>query len=278
MPEGVKSTGETLRFLGRGSLLALATGLVCAVAAYYLTSRETPSYRATSVVYATKGLPNDHNMGLVFYTPEALDADAYGFAVTSRDVIEAALRSLDGGKVPAGAAGKLASNLHVSSDETGSASFVHITVQASSGKQAAAEANALATAVVAWDAARAKTKLDRAAQTLEAQLADLKSRAAALTGSNAPDAGASLNANVQLQGQIENQIGLIDVLRKRTPSALTVFQLAGTPSEPSGPRTKLNTILAYVFGLIIGYLALLGYEAVAVSIKEARADASGSSG
>lgn len=253
---------DTLQFLWSGSLMAFLTAVLCGAAAYFVTSRQPSAYDATSTVYATGSGGSDRWLGNATYTPARLDANAYGFAVVSDSVLTDALSIMGNGEATFADAGRLASRISVSLDETSSASFIHITVRESSPSLAAETANAVAAALVRWDDARASTHLNQIAATLESQLASLEEAAVTLERTDDPLASQELAANEALRIEQRNSLRLIRAMAGEKWGSLAVFQPATPPFGPSAPRPMMNTVLGFVFGMIVGYGVVLIYQTV----------------
>ncbi len=262
MPDTGGNIADTLRFLGRGSLMALATAMVCGFAAYVMTFNQPDTFTATSTVYAATQARNVGGLGLASYTSVPLDADAYGFAATSRDVLTDALQRLGASPNGAEAVASLGNRVHISTDETATATFVHISAQSATPKGAADIANAVAAALISWDGRRSRSDLDQLATTLQGQIDSLKNADASLQGKTGAEATQTLAQNISLRIQRENDLRLVQVLRLQNTSSLAAFENASPPLSPSGPRIVLNTVLAFVLGLIVGYLVVGVYEAL----------------
>lgn len=256
--------GDTLKFLWSGSLLAIITGLLCAAAAYLVTSRESDYYEATATVYATGP---ERTPGGVTYAAASLDADAYAFAAVSEAVLARAMVLLGNSTPQPDDLARLGSNVRLSKDETASASFVHITAVASTSTVAADTANALAEALVAWDTDRAREGLGRIAATLEAQVASLDEAVAELSDRDDQFAAQELAATVSLRVSQTNQLYLIRALQAEGTGLLALFQNATPPVSPSGPRPVMSGILGAIFGLVVGYAVVLVIQTLRIERK-----------
>jgi uncharacterized protein involved in exopolysaccharide biosynthesis len=256
--------GDTLRFLWSGSLLAVGTAGICALAAYFVTDKDAVQYEATATVYATGA---ERIPGGVTYAAASLDADAYAFAAVSEAVLSDALSLLGRSDPEPREVASLGRSISLSKDETSSASFVHISATSSSASTAADVANAVAAALIKWDTDRARTGLGRVAATLEAQIASLSEAAAELQGRSDPVSAQELAANIALRIDQQNTLRLIRALELEGSGSLALFQSASTPLEASGPRVTMNVVLGAMFGLVLGYAIVLVVQTLRVDRK-----------
>ena len=253
---------ETLRFLWKGSLMALATALLCGFAAFVVSFRQEPTYQARSTVYATATPSTDRWLGTGTYSPARLDASAYGFAVVSDNVLALALDRLGVTEITRSAVNALYSKIGITLDETSTTSFVHITVRDRSPASATEAANALAQALVAWDAERTRATLRQVATTLETQLASLEQASVVLADSNDPIAVQEAATNMELIVERRNSLRLLNSLASTGSGSLAVFQSASQPTEAVAPRPAMNAALGFVLGIVVGYGIVLAYQAL----------------
>jgi len=267
MKEQESNFADTLRFLGRGSLMAIAVALVCGFVGYVATFRQPATFTATSTVYTTSKPPSNPGLGLAFYRVDPLDADSYAFAATSYEVLRDALQQLQlhqlrDGDVTTQDVAKLADSLHISTDSTNTTDFVHISAKSSSPSSAADTANAVATALIAWDNARSRANLEKAATTLESQINALAETDATLAASSDEESIGMLTANRALRVQRTIDLGMLRVLTKENTGTLSFLEVASAPLHSSGPPLILNTIVAFAIGLVVGYVVVAVYEAL----------------
>lgn len=251
---------DTLRFLWSGSLFALALAACCGFAAFAVTSRQVPQFDATSIVYATQTAPADRWLGTWTFTPTRLDADAYGFALLNPDVLRDASARLGRDEPSEADLASLQGKIRVTADETSTASFLRIVVRDASAAVAARTANALADALIAWDAGRSSRELERIAGTLAVQISALEQAANDLIGLQDPVSVQELAANVDLLIDHRNSLRLVRAFQEEGSGSLTAFQRATPPSEPSAPRPVMSAVLGFVFGVVLGYGIVLVFQ------------------
>lgn len=274
MKEHENNFADTLRFLGRGSLMAIAAALVCGFVGYVATFRQPVTFTATSTVYTTSKAPNNPGLGLAFYRVDPMDADSYAFAATSYDVLRDALQQLQlqrlrSGEVTTHDVANLAKSIHISTDSTTNAEFVHVSAESSSPASAADTANAVASSLISWDNSRSRANLEKAAATLESQINSLREADATLASSSDTESARMMTANQALIVQRTTDLGTLRVLMKQNTGTLTFLEVATPPLHPSGPSLILNFIVAFIIGLVVGYVLVAVYEALRLDRRHA---------
>ena len=251
MYRGETNIADTARFLWNGSLLAIATAVACGISAFFVTSSQSPVYRASAQLYAT-----DSARGLTpfSYSPAKLDAVAYGFAAITDGVLDTAAMKLAELGLGSHSTREIRSSVHIGTEETSSASFVEVISTAGSPAIAAAIANSVATALVEWDAERARTELTRIMAVLEQQVRSLDEEAANLAGDGSPDQIAAIR---QMRLDQSRQLSFVRALATQSLGTIEIFEYATPPSSQSGPRVLLNTALAAVLGMVVAYGVML---------------------
>ncbi len=260
---------EVIRFLARGALFAIITGLACGVAAYTVALRVRPTYEANSTVFAAKAAVDARALGVLLPMPAPLDANAYAFAATSDEVVSKALEILGYPSVHASDIQAFRDSIRTSVEDTQSASFVVFRVRAGSPEAAAKGADAIASALVAWDTARSRKSLTRVADSIAAQINALKEQAQALTGTEGNVAAQLLRENVNLQLQQEGNLVVAKALANLNTGSLEVLQPAAPPSSPASPRPLVDTIVGFGVGLILTYGVIALFEAFSRSRRQA---------
>lgn len=254
--KGETNIVDTARFLRRGSLLAIVTALACGIAAFLVTSSQDPTYRASSQLYAT-----DSARGLTpfSYSPAKLDAVAYGFAAITDEVLSSAAMNLMELGFGSHSTRSIRNSVQIGTEETTSASFVEVIATADSAELASAVANSVATALVSWDADRARSELTRIMAVLEQQVGDLDAEVASLTNDQSNDQMAAIR---QVRLDQIRQLSFVRALATQSLGTIEVFEYATPPTGPVGPRVMLNTALAAVLGMVVAYGVILMIDAL----------------
>lgn len=260
---------DVIRFLARGALFAIVTGLAAAVAVYTVALRVRPTYEASSTVFAAKASIDTRALGLLLPTPAPLDANAYAFAATSNEVVSNALGILGYPSVRSSDIQTFRDEIRTSVEDTQSASFVVFRVRARSPDAAAKGANAIASALVAWDTARSRKSLTRVADSIAVQVKALKDQAQVLAGTDGDVASQLLRENANLQLQQEGNLVVAKALAELNTGSLEVLQTASPPSTPASPRPLVDTVVAFGLGLILTYGVIAVFEAFSRSRRHA---------
>lgn len=233
--------------------MAIATGLVCGFAAFWITTRQEPWYTASSTVFASQ---SGSGLAALSYAPAELDAAAYGLAAVSNVVLRDAIVRLGGTPGDPVNVNQLKSSLDIQAEETSTSLFITFTVKAPNPSSAAATANAVAEALVAWDADRARADLSRAADVLESQLASLLEESGQENSQQPLDAVAREEWRSNLVGQLT----YVRALQANTQGNLTMFEAAQEPSNPTLPALIVNSAVGFVLGVVLGYAIVLIYS------------------
>ena len=216
---------ETLR---RQRLLVVLVTLVCGVAALGASLAQKPTYDATSSLAVS-----DPSQGLALLggayvsgqTPLQL-ASVAAPQVTRNEVVAAVKRTL---KSPLGIS-QLRSTVSVGIDPN--SYLVNITASNRSASQAAALANAFATADSSLTTAEARAQYRTQAAAVKTQLRHLSP------------------ASTQALTTAETFARLKSLGSLATP--MTVSTTANVPTSPASPKPVRNTVAALLFGLLLG--------------------------
>lgn len=248
------SFGDMLSAIRRGAPLALvATGIALA-AALLLTQRMEPVYQAQASVIASRPTSNFGDLDLV--TPPAVDARVYQRALQEGDVVHDALFSLDGRSRSVAEMERFMEKVSVSVEVHDISSLISISVRDGDPQLAAAQANAIAEQLIAWDRDRARAMVEDSIAAIERAIAQIDEQIAAAVDS--ADQLSAQRLQTMSATQRENLARELETARVRSASAVVVGLLgslngAQVPVEPIAPRPVFNAFVAILLGLIIGY-------------------------
>lgn len=236
------SIRETLALLRRNLWVAVLVGVVFAVGGYELTVRSPVRYSATSTLLVTHGNPDLGSVGLAAAVAPPIDAVAYETIAVSQPVRAKAATLM--GSPDALADVKLTASVA----SLGVSSFVHVTAKTSSATLARKAANAAAQGLVEWAQDRSRGYVAAVSETLHQQMTSIEKQLAALGHGNTA-------AATQLRTVLDARSAdwyAIQGLDPASLNPLSVFEPATTAREPSPMR---NTLLGFVLGLLLTYLA-----------------------
>lgn len=251
------SLGDIFRFIRRGLLLALLLAAIGAGVAYFLSSSRDPVYETDAILLVTLGDIDLGGFDAAIVTAPAINPSSYETAVTSQDVIGAALTAL-GTEVTPGRVASIRERLNVG--VSGDASFrdssqLALGLRGENPEDVAATTNALAAALVDWDRQRAEdyitdiiNQLDRTIAATQAAIAELEA-----AGGGAEELGrlqTRLAAQQTNRAEAELNVGT-------ARSRLAVIQAASVPSNPVAPNPELDAVVAGVLGVLLAYGILL---------------------
>ena len=269
---------ELTRFLWRGLLFAGLVAGVTAAAAYWVSQRIPEVYSAEATIFTAQTDPDPSVFGVLSATAP-LDAKAYRVAALSDQVLTRALTRLreDGASPPedAGAEGnqvekaalaRLRERVDITTEDTLSSSFIRIEVRSASAQEAAQTANILASALVGWDAERSRRRLDQVMNVLQNQIATLNEELTTLQLQRVDPE--RLQTAAQLKIEQESNLSLARAIAQFDASFLEVLQSATPSPSPVYPRPVLNTVIGFIFGLIVGYLALAVHRGLTAQLPE----------
>src|SRR5690606_33979576 len=128
-----------------------AIALLAASVATFLYERDSPPvYEASATIYAAENVVDLRSIGLSYLVSPSLHASAYMVAAESDAVLSQALTELGIDSPAAGDVEHLRTRLRVGPDEE--SRLLTISAQAGTAEVAAARAQAVADALVSWDA------------------------------------------------------------------------------------------------------------------------------
>ena len=255
-------------FLKRGLVIALGVGLALGAAAYFLSRNSEPTYRARNTLLAAQTNAADlQRFGVSLATAPAVDVSAYRTAALSAPVVQNALRQLGAMNPDLRAIEKIREKTTVRTEETRTSSLLHIDVENMDPSLAADTANAIATALLAWDRGRAENNLRKIADTLEQQIVTLDEQIRSLQV-NAEANDSEISAQLQLRETQRQQLFYARTLQTSAIGLLETVEPALAPLRPVAPKPVLNAALTFILGIFLSYGVLLILQALNTKLRD----------
>ena len=252
---------DFISLIRKGLVFALAVGIGAALLTYILAKRVPPTYEATATVLASQPDSSLQSFNVNLVTAPSLDASAYQAAATSGPVLKMALTQLGNAKPSQATIDAFRKEMSVKADASRQSSLIHLTVSDASSTHAANAANAVATALVAWDKDRASRNLTTIVSALQGQITSLDAQIQQAKAAGQPDAG-QISGLQQLRAQQELQLYAAKALQSSAVGLLEVLEPAAIPSTRSAPHPGRSAALAFVLGLFMVYGLLLLRDAL----------------
>ncbi len=237
------------RILVGGAPFALLVTAICVAVAVFVSRTSDPVYEASVTLVAPRTAPADASP---LVAPPAIDPAVYRSAVFEGGVLSDTAEALEGRRLGGEELASYAGRVRVSVEERDLSSLLRIEARANTPEQAAALTNGVAQGLVVWDRERARQSVEGAVAALESAIAEIDARVAASGDALSAEQLASLEALRAQRAQ-----DLADA-RARAAAAVPValispLRTAEAPERPIGPRSVLNTAIAIVLGLALGY-------------------------
>jgi len=251
-----------------GWLILLVT-LLAGVAAYAISSRQTPMYSATASILVN---PNQATTQTDFTQIQASrgQAETYRMLIESGPVLDRVVKALD---LPFG---RSALGEKITTTTVRDTQIVQIEVKDASAERAAEIANTLAQQFVGYVEELTVSRLNANLDELTQQVASLESRRAEIDqelGALDPDSrdGAVQRQITDLQDErtrvtqtladLDSSIRTLNRQIATTTAPVEVADPAEAPSSPYAPRTTFMALLGLFLGLLVavGIVALLEF-------------------
>lgn len=258
------SLHDLVALIRRGLPFALAVAIGAAALTYVLSSRITPEYSSTTTLLASR--PNSNlqgGFGVSLVTAPVIDVSAYQAAAKSYPVLRNALVLMgEVDPVP-----ELVSDFEelvtVRVETASQSSLLRISVHDADPLTAADAANAVGSAMLAWDEARATQNLQVVIDTLAAQIASLDAEILmSATGNDSAQQSELTEGLRSLRADRALQLNSARALRTSAVGLLEVLEPALPSATPATPRPVRNSALAFVLGLFLVYGLVLLREAL----------------
>jgi Mrp family chromosome partitioning ATPase len=243
-------------FLKNGLLFALLIGLAAAVAVYFLSLNEPPTYQASARLLASQADPNLKQFNLAAISSPPIDFAAYTSIALSRPLLEQAKQ----------VAGSTFDDIKfsVKLEEMRVSSFITLTSRGTDPQAVVVASNTLAATLVDWDKQRAGENLAQIVGTLQQQTVALKEQLLALQASGVTPE--SLTVITQQLSERETQLNFARTLSSSGVGLLEMIEPAVVSPVPVAPYPLRRAALAFVLGLVLGYGVLLLRRAFDASI------------
>jgi Mrp family chromosome partitioning ATPase len=237
------------RILVGGAPFALLVTAICVAAAVLVSRASDPVYEASVTLVAPRSAPAGESP---LVAPAAIDPAVYRSAVFEGGVLAETAEALEGRPLGDDALQSYAGRVRIAIEERDLSSLLRIEARAGTPDQAADLANGVAQGLVDWDRERARQSVEGAVAALESAIAEVDARLAASGDTLSAEQRASLEA---LRAQ---RVQALTDARARAAAAVPValispLRAAQPPERPIGRRQVLNTAIAIVLGLALGY-------------------------
>jgi polysaccharide biosynthesis transport protein len=251
------SLTDVLRFALTGLVPAIILAALAAFTAFTLTARQEPVYRAEAILLVARSGAATQ-FGLSPVTAPAIDLSAYRVAAASDPVMTEALRVL-GVEQPSQAEilrlrGRTAA---IAAADARDSSLLRIEARAETPSLAAARANAVSTALVAWDTQRASERFRRIVDALEQQVDALNEQIRLLQVMGTATTQIQIDGLVRLRTDAQQQLGYATALIASAEGLVTILQRADTTPRLIAPRPATSAGLAGLLAAVLAYVVLL---------------------
>jgi non-specific protein-tyrosine kinase len=251
----------------RGLLAATLVALAAAAGTWFLSREQPPVYQASSTLILSQPNTELRSFGVSLVTAPAIDANAYRAAALGTPVLRAALELLGTSDPTAEQLSAFRKKVTIRAQDNRISSLIHADVRDNSPLAASEAANAVASALLNWDAQRAQRNLQTAVDTLEAQIVSLDSQVAGL-GDN-PEADSQRTDLGVLRAQQLVHLNSARALLSSAVGSLEIMEPAYAPLNPIAPSPTRNAALAFVLGIFLTYGVILLRDALDTSIRGA---------
>jgi non-specific protein-tyrosine kinase len=244
------AVGEAMRLVRRGLSLGMVLAVVFGLAVYLWSQGQPPVYEAEATVLVSSSTADFRSFGVSPFVAPAIDASAYEVASRSDAVAKAAQAQLGEQDQPPSA---IRAQYRVTSRDDGTSALLTITGRAGTPERAAGVANAVASALVAWDVERATRSVGQVVQALEQQIAALTEQVRALQALGDPSRQSEIDGLISLRAQQQQSLAVARAMGVSAIGRLEVIQEAVPSASPVAPRPLVNALLAALAGLVVAY-------------------------
>lgn len=265
MDQGLEpSFRDVVSYIRKGLLIAILAASAAAAGVYLFSRTLDPTYTSEAVLLATQPDAGFGDLDLAVVESAPLDLRIYRAAALIDEVVDDAVQRLvlDTGEPLTNDALRASTRVAVDAAQNPVTGLIVLRVSAPSAVAAAARANALAAALVAWDERRAGARLDGIRERLQTQVARLDARLEALAGQ--PNATAE---RTELEALRRQQVTTLRVLDASALGLLEVFEPARPPLAPVAPNPIRNAAVAFAVTLFAVYALLLLRDAMDVRLR-----------
>lgn len=251
------SVQDLVGFVLRGALLALLLGGAAGVAAYVVTSREPPVFRADATLLVARGTAGA-TFGLSPVTAPPIDLGAYRVAAASDQVVGDAMRLMGVAEPTVGDVRRLRGSTAVALEAgVRDSSLLRIEGRGETAELAVTRANAVAAALVTWDRRRATESMNRVIRTLEQQIEALSEQVRSLQTIGDEAGLAQVDGLVRLRAEQQQQLAYARALVASAEGLVSIIQPADSTPRQVAPRPMTSAGVAALLGFVLAYGLLL---------------------
>lgn len=251
------SVQDLVGFVLRGALLALLLAGAAGVAAYVVTSREPPVFRADATLLVARGTAGA-TFGLSPVTAPSIDLGAYRVAAASDQVVGDAMRLMGVAEPTVGDVRRLRGSTAVALEAgVRDSSLLRIEGRGETAELAVTRANAVAAALVTWDRRRATESINRVIRTLEQQIEALSEQVRSLQTIGDEAGLAQVDGLVRLRAEQQQQLAYARALVASAEGLVSIIQPADSTPRQIAPRPMTSASVAALLGFVLAYGLLL---------------------
>jgi non-specific protein-tyrosine kinase len=251
------SVQDLVGFVLRGALLALLLGGAAGVAAYVVTGREPPVFRAEATLLVARGTAGS-TFGLSPVTAPPIDLGAYRVAAASDQVVGDAMRLMGVAEPTVGDVRRLRGSTAVALEAgVRDSSLLRIEGRGETAELAVTRANAVAAALVTWDRRRATESMNRVIGTLEQQIEALSEQVRSLQTIGDEAGMAQVDGLVRLRAEQQQQLAYARALVASAEGLVSIIQPADSTPRQVAPRPMTSAGVAALLGVVLAYGLLL---------------------
>lgn len=245
------SISELFEIVRRYAGVVAVAMVAVAVPTWWLLEQRPDAFTSQARLLATQPDPAITQLSSSVATARPLDGTAYRSAALSRPLLAAASESLTQAGHPPFDLTDLDGQLTVTSSEARLSLQLTVAVQSSDPELAAVKANAIANALVRWDADRASASVGRVTEALGRQMADVDAQISAYAAEGDDAMVAVLSG---IRAEAERNATAARLAATTIAGNLEVLEPAIAADEPDPTRAGLIAILAAIvtgFGLLV---------------------------
>ena len=246
---------DLVDILQRGWWPALVAAAVLSVTTFFVSGARPNVYQAQATVVTTFQDPAQRAFGTTLVTAPALSTSTYRAAVLSRPVIERAFVELNGRAPSADEVLALQRAVTVRLEEAQASALLRVSTRAGDPVEAQRRADAVTSAVVAWDVERATRSLETSIESLTAQIASLDEEIVAAPPEQLPGLE-------RARADLTLQLSSARALRTGAVGRLELFEGAVVPRGPISPRPMRDAAIMAVLAVIATFGGLLLWGAL----------------
>lgn len=240
------SLQDALELVRGGLLPVVLAAVVVGGATYFVRAAQPTEYEAQATVVTTTQDPAQRAFGNTLVTAPALSTATYRAAALSHPVLERALEHLAGMPSSDESVRLLQGSLSVRTEEAQASALLRIAARAYDAELAQKRANAVAEALVEWDAGRATRSLETIVESLVAQIDSIDAEIAEAASENV--------AGLQrARADLALQLSSARALRAGAVGRIELFETAPSPGVPVSPRPLRDATAMTLLAVLAAY-------------------------